>query len=241
MANTVVMFATAASPRGQIQLPNSGTVFVASNGSVSVNPLDVLTMLQLGFTVGTTRHNSYQTPGVPGAASAVVYVASVSISAGNTTLTIAAQPIVMRQMQAVIDPGTLAISAGSLTLTYTGNDGQTHVDVLALTTALSTLLTVVTTYGVEHLTSAIITSLSGGVGWLRGIGSNATLAVPTDSGAANIVGTRESIISTSTLGISLGVDETIGSIVPSTGLWTPTTAPNATQMLSVGYNYSSPG
>lgn len=241
MANTVTMFATSSSPRGQIQTQNSGNVFVASNGTVLINPLDVAAFLNLGFIIGSTQHVNYQTPGAPGVASAVVTVASVSISAGSTTLTIAAQPIVPRQLQAVIDPGTLAISAGTLTLTYVGNDGAVHADALSLVTAVSTLLTVATSFGVEHLTSAIITGLAGGVGWLRGIGTNGVLALPVPAGAASIVGTRESIISTSTLGISTGVDEAVGSVVPSSGLWTPTTAPNATQMLSIGYNYVAAG
>lgn len=243
---TVTMFAPVGSG-GVIQTANSGNVFVKSDGTVQVDARDVTELQRAGFQIAAVRHANYTTPGAPGAASATAAVASVAISAGASvaagqTLTVAAQPVVPRQIQAVIDPGTLAITGGNLVLTYLGNDGQTHIDSLPLTTALSTLLTVTSTYGVEHLTSAIINNLVGGVpGWLRGIGWNATLAVPIDPRAASITFSRESVLSTApTTGITTGADEAVGT-VGSNGLIAPTTVPNATQASSFGYSYNFPG
>lgn len=240
MTANVTMFAPTGSG-GSIQTDNSGVVFVKSDGTVSVSPLDVNTLAKLGFKIAAVTHRVYTTPCPPGVASATVTVASVSVSAGSTTLTIAAQPIVPRQLQAVIDPGTLAITAGNLVLTYTGNDGQTHVDTLSLVTAVSTLVTVATSFGVEHLTSAIISGLVGGVGWLRGIGTNTALALPLDSQFASLSVTKETLISTAqTTAVSSGVDETVGSITSSNGLIIPTTVPNVSQNLSFGFNFYTP-
>ena len=237
--SNVTMFAPAGSG-GSVQTDNSGTVFVASNGTVSISPLDVPTFQKLGFKIATTRHAVYTTPAIPGVALATETVTSVSLA--NGTLTIAAQPVVPRPLQAVIDPGAAAITAGVLTLTYTGNDGQTHVDALSVVVALASVLTIQTSYGVEHLTSAIVTGLVGGSSpKVRGVGTNPTLALPVDGQFASLTVTKETIISTTiTTGITTGVDETVGSVLPSMGCIIPTTAPNASQLLSFGYNYLAP-
>lgn len=225
---------------GVIQAPN-GTYFVASDGSVTVNAADVRYLTDLGFVFSTTEHRVFTFPGAPVASSATVTVTSTSLTAGS--LTIAAQPDVCRQLQVRTDPGTTAITAGSLVMTYTANDGTTQVDTLSLITAASTTATLTTTKGVEVLSSAVISGVTGGTTPGIQIGTNNYLGVPVPPRFSNFTVTSEKKITPTagTLGLTVPSNDTVPTALVTTGaLILPTTAPNGTIGLSFGYNFTFP-
>jgi hypothetical protein len=227
---------------GSVQSMNSGTVFVQSNGTVSINPADANDFIKLGFKFATTVHRSYNTPGAPAASSPSVTVSSTSLSAGPTTLTIAAQPDVPRQLAVLLNmTGTL--TAGSLGLTYTANDGTTQTDIFNFAGTV-TSATQYTSKGVEHLTSGTIyASAAGGSAQVIQIGTNNVLALPLDTSFTSLSVTKETKITPTagTLGLSVPADETVGTLVVASGLITPTTVPDGTHGLSFGYSYIYPG
>lgn len=241
---TVKLFAPAGSG-GSIQTAFSGTVFVQSDGTVTVDARDVANLVQLGYEFAITRHAVYVTPCMPIAAAAAVTVASATIS--NGTLSIAAQPDVPRQLQTIINPGTTAITAGNLALTYTANDGTTQVDnsslIMAAGAAAGTITaTFTTSKGVEHLTSAIVTGLVGGTTPGIQVGVNAVIALPLDPRFVDLVVTKETKMAiTATSGVSTGTDEAVGSVIASGGLITTTSAPNAALYFALHYTWVMPG
>jgi hypothetical protein len=243
-AATVKMFAPTGAG-GMIETANSGNVFVATDGTVSVNPADVKDLMALGYQFALTTHDWYTTPCAPAAASAAVTVASAALS--NGSLTIAAQPDVPRQLQAIVNPGTTAISAGNLALSYTANDGAPQVDnfslVMVAGAAAGTIkATFQTSKGVEHLASAVVSGVVGGTTPAIQIGTNALLALPVSPRFQDFAVTKETAIAVAaTSGLSTGTDETVGTVTASGGLIAPTTAPDGTHALSFGYNYVSPG
>lgn len=240
---TVRMFAPTG-VGGQIQAIN-GTYFVGADGTVYVNAADVQYMQSLGFQFALSDHRIFTTPGAPVAASTSVTVSSVSLTVGS--LTVAAQPDVPRQLQAIVYPGTVAISAGVLTMTYTANDGTTQVDALSLvmgTQAAGTAGgTLFTTKGVERLASAIVSGLTGGVSPGIVVGSNGYIAVPVPARFVDFAPTMEKKMTPTagTLGLSVPSDDTVPTLYTSGGLISPTTAPDGTHWLSLGYNVVFPG
>jgi hypothetical protein len=235
---TVKMFAPAGSG-GSIQTNNSGTVFVQSDGTVTVNALDALTLIALGYQFAVSDHRCYSTPlwgssasvvaGMP-AANATIIAGSAALS--NGSVTISAQPDVPRQLQFVVIPGTSAITAGSLTVTYVGNDGQTHADALSLVTAASTNSTITTTWGVETLTSAVVAGLTGGASPTLMGGTNNAIAVPLPPRAVDFALTKVLVD---------GVNSTTTTVTTSTGLVTLATAPNGLHQYGLGYSFVYPG
>jgi len=242
---TVKMFAPPAGG-GAIQTQFSGTVYVGTDGTVTVNAQDVPTMVALGYQFAVAGHNFWSTPGAPVAASATVTVSSAALS--NGTLTIAAQPDVPRQLAAVVFPGTLNITAGTLTYTYQANDGTVQVDVLSLVmgsqaagTAGGTLNT---TKGVERLISAVVAGLSGGASPGIQVGTNNYLGVPVPPRFVDfaLVSEKKTTPTTGSLGLTVGSDDTVSTNLISTGaLVSPTTAPDGTHWISFGYTFNSPG
>lgn len=248
MAVNVKMFAPAGFG-GSIQTANSGTVFVQSDGTITVSALDVSDMVRLGFQFAVAGHDRALIAG-PAILNGTVAVGSVALA--NGTLTIAAQPDVPRQLAAVVYPGTTSITAGNLALTYVGNDGLTQIDSLSLVCANQASLavaglTVTSTKGVEHLTSAVVTALAGGTTPGIQIGTNNFLAVPVPPKFVDFAVTKESTIkgtvTSSSQCLSIAADEAIASVtvVASGALVSPVTAPNGTLSYSVDYNHLSPG
>ena len=131
-STTSVKLFAPASAGGSIQTPNSGVVFVASDGTVSVQAQDVAALIAAGFQFAVTAHRQYNTPGAPAIASANNIVSSVALSTGS--LTIAAQPDVARQLAVVVNSGTVSLSSGLVTLVYAANDGTTVTDSLGFAT-----------------------------------------------------------------------------------------------------------
>jgi hypothetical protein len=244
-ASTVKLFAPVG-VGGLIQAPN-GTYVVASDGTVVVNAADVQYLMSLGFEFAVTDHRIYNTPGAPAAQSAIVTVSSTSLTVG--TLTIAAQPDVARQLQAIIYPGTSAITAGVLAFTYVANDGTTQVDSFALTGMASQAAgaagaTLSTTKGVEQLTSAVITGLTGGTTPGVAVGTNNYLAVPVPPRFVDVAFTSGKKVTPTagTLGLAVPSFNTLStSLITSGALYSPQTAPDGTHALSIGYTVTYPG
>lgn len=241
-STTSVKLFAPASAGGSIQTPNSGVVFVASDGTVSVQAQDVAALIAAGFQFAVTAHRQYNTPGAPAIASANNIVSSVALSTGS--LTIAAQPDVARQLAVVVNSGTVSLSSGLVTLVYAANDGTTVTDSLGFATIVANnQQTLTTSKGVEHLISATTSAVVGGASPGVQIGTNATLALPVDPRFVDFAVTKETKVTPTagTLGLSVPADETVGTVTASGGLIAPTTAPNGTTQLSFGYSYTYPG
>lgn len=239
---TVRMFAPTG-VGGLIQSSN-GTYSVASDGTVSVNAADVQFFLALGFEFAITDHRIYNTPGAPVAANATVTVGSTSLTVG--TLTIAGQPDCCRQLQAVIFPGG-AITAGSLTYVYTANDGTTQTDTLSLVMASQSAGTaggtLQTTKGVLRLTSVTVAGLTGGVTPGVQVGTNGYLGVPVPPRFVDFAPTAENKVTptSGTLGLTVPSSDAAPTLYTSGGLVSPTTNPDGTHWLSLGYDVTFPG
>ncbi len=224
----------------------SGTQYVAaSDGTIVANSADAANLINAGCQYLEQYHRFWTTPGSPSAASATAIVSSLTLTAGTTTtLTIAHQPDVPRQLQALCY-GTMPVSSGALlTLTYLANDG-TPAQVDALTIAGTTNpVTVTTSKGVSVLTSAIVTGVSGGTTPGIEIGTNGYLAVPVDQGFVDLTFTKEvkltpTLLTGTTLSIMVPADESIGTL-GGNGLIQPTVAPNASCGYSWGYLVAAP-
>jgi hypothetical protein len=227
MSNNIIKLQAPAGVTGVVQASGTQQTYqIGADGGVTVDPFDVTALLRAGFTYVANNFGWYDTLKGVAAASVALLVASAALS--NGTKSVAAQVDVPRQAQAVIIPGTLAITAGTLTLTYIANDGTVVADVLSLVTALSTNLTLTTSKGVVHLTSAVVAGLVGGASPTFQVGTNATLALPLRPGFQDVAVVKEN---------TDGTDGTVGTVTASGGLIAPTTAPNATHVYSFGYTY----
>lgn len=219
---------------GPIQTLFSGTVAPSAiDGSIVVNSQDVPFLLAAGCLYLDTLH-PYYTPGfAPAAGSATLFLASTALT--NTTFAIAAQVDVPRQGAIAVVPGAAAITAGTLTLTYTAHDGTTQVDTFSLVTPASTTLNLVTTKGIEVMTSMVTAGVVGGSSPTITIGTNNTLGLPVEAPSSVVVVTKE---------VHTGVNATIGTVVSNggiaQGLFTPSAAPNGTITYGFWYNYESP-
>lgn len=247
---TIKMFAPAGFG-GSILTANSGTVFVQADGTVSVSALDAADLIKLGFQWAVVQHGVYAPPAAPAALSVAGIVTSVSISPGSTSLTIAAQPDVPRQLQVLFACGSPGLS-GVMQLTYIANDGTSVVDSLAFASA-ATLhagqlgVTLTTSKAVETLTSAFVLGLAGGSALSnRGvqIGTNGFIGVPVSSRFVDFAVTKEMVITTtvtsSSQGLSTASDEAVGSVIPSGALISPTTSLDGTHLFAFNYNQTLP-
>jgi hypothetical protein len=224
---------------GTIQTANSGNVFVAADGTVTVNASDVSDLLKLGFTFVVTAHRVWNTPGAPAAPVVAGIVSSVGFS--NGTLTIAAQPDVPRQL-AIIVTAYSSLTAGALALVYNDNQGGITTDTFTFAGQATGPATVTTTKGVEHLTSATVSAVSGGTSPGVQIGTNGYIALPMDPRAVDFAGTKETKITPTvgSLGLSVPADETVSTLTTTNGLISPTQAVDGTHQFSFGYNYNYP-
>lgn len=195
---------------------------------------DVLGLLNSGVRFSAPRVE-WVGPFVPLAASGTRTVANVA--ATNTTLTIAAQPDVPRPIIAVLAPGTLAITAGTLTMTYTAASGAAVTDTFSLVTPLSTSLTLTSSQGVAHLTSAVIAGITGGSSPTIQLGTTAAISLPISNVFAGLTVFKENVdnadeaVGTVTTTGSAGANNLAVSVAP-------TTAPNGTHSYTFGVSYS---
>lgn len=232
MANTVKVQAPAGT--GVVTGTKTNQNYVPdATGQFLADPLDIQGLVSAGFTLCNNRVDFYTCTPLP--ANAGAQFASAALT--NGTKAIVAQPDFPRQLEAVITPGVAAITAGILALTYVANDGSTVTDNLSLAAPISTAVTVKTSRGVMKLVSQIISGLVGGSSPTISIGTNATIAVPTNTGAAGITFFKE--VANTGAAVSLA-DEAVGTPVGVYGLITPTTAPATTKTIGFGYTYTSP-
>ena len=238
---------------GSLLTANSGTVFVQSDGTVTVSALDANDLIKLGFQFAVVQHGVYAPPAAPAAASQAATVTSVSLSAGSTSLTIAAQPDLPRQLQALVSCGSPALS-GVLQMTYVANDGTTVVDSLAFTSA-GTLAagqigaTLATSKAVEKLVSAIALGITGGSSQGIQIGTNTSLGIPVSPRFVDFAVTKESritvagTVNSSSVATSLitAADEAVGTVNAAGAMIIPTgVAPDGTHLFSFSYNQTLP-
>jgi hypothetical protein len=206
-----------------------GTYQLGADGSFTVDTRDAIDLLRLGLTYVKQSARTYVLPLAPAAASVGAIVASAALS--NGTLTVLAQPDVMRPVNVEIGTGTTAITAGSVTVTYVGNDGASGSDVIPAAMAASTAVTTALSRGVMTITSAVVAGVAGGTSpWVR-LSRTAALSVPVDPGTIDFVVTRE---------YDAGATIAVGTLSTSLGSIIPTTAPNGTVTYGFNYNFVAP-
>lgn len=214
---------------GGVVQGNFGTYQAASDGSFTVDTRDAPPLLTRGFAYVKQTTRSTTLPLAPGAATIANIVTSGALS--NGSVSVAAQPDVLRPVNFEWGTGTLAITAGTATITYLGNDGISGSDVIPLAIALSTSSTVGLSRGVDSITSIVIAGLAGGVSPWRRMSTTAALSVPVDPNPADFAVIRE---------YDAGATIAVGALATAIGSITPTTAPNATVTYSFVYSYLSP-
>jgi hypothetical protein len=207
-----------------------GTYNIALDGSFTVDTRDAPPLLQQGMAYVTVSTEQYTTPLPPPAAAVGAIVASVGLS--NGTLTIASSPSIPRPVAVVVGTGTTAITAGNVTVTYVGNDGQTDVDVFSLACAASSTTTQLLSRGVDTITSAVVTGLTGGTSPFIHLDTTAALSLPVAPGAIDFAVQRE-YDGGATVAVGTVLSTPIGSI-------TTTTAPNGTLNYSFVYVFTAP-
>jgi hypothetical protein len=208
---------------------NFGTYQAASDGTAVVDTRDVPSLLVAGATYVNNRFASYNTSPNPAAANAVGICASGSLA--NGAIAIAHQPDVMRQVAVLWGAGTLAISAGTVAITYTANDGTLQTDNVSLVSAASGVNTTFLSKGVVHLQTPTVSGLTGGAAPYIELGTTASISVPVDPGAKDVVFLKETIGSG---------DEAVGTVSTTTlATIAPTTAPvGALGAGSTGYSFA---
>jgi hypothetical protein len=206
-----------------------GTYVPAADGTVIVDTRDLAAMLQLGMNNVNNTVAQYTTPLPPAAATVSVIVASGALSDG--TVAVAAQPDVLRPVNVVVGTGTTAITAGTITVTYVGNDGQSGVEIIPATCALSSAVTHTLSRGVDTITSVAVAGLVGGTAPWRHFDTTTALSLPVPSGVADVVFQRE---------YDGGATIAVGAVAVTLASITPTTAPNGTLNYSFTYYYLAP-
>ena len=214
---------------GGVVQGNFGVYQAASDGTFLVDSRDVSAMLVLGLSYISNSSRFYTTTAAAAASSGRI-VSSAALS--NGAASIANQPDIPRQVVAVIGTGTTAISAGTVSVTYTGNDGQSTVDVLSAITPASTNRTLTLSKGVGQVASVSIAGLVGGTSPFIHMDTTTMLTLPVDPGAVDVAVYKENVD---------GANETVGTLSTTVlGGITPTTAPNGTHTYSFGYTFTAP-
>lgn len=214
---------------GGIIQGNFGLYQAAADGTFTVDTRDAPSMLALGLTYTRIVSDSYTLPLAPAAAVVGAIVASGALSNGTVSLT--ANPDVMRPVALVVGTGTTAITAGTIAITYRGNDGQVGTEVLPLACALSSTTTQELSRGVVSISSITVAGLVGGTAPFKHLDTIAAVSVPVDPGAVDVSFTRE---------YDAGATIAIGAAATALGSIVPTTAPNATVTYSFAYTYTAP-
>ena len=199
-----VIGAVGGTPAGAFQGPFSGSVNANSDGTFSIDPRDQAFALAAGYIPARRETVQY----VPKTAPTILTVRQIvsSVALGNTSLTIANQPDVVRQCQIRVDPGTSAITAGICRVTC-----GAQVDALSLVTAASTLLNVPFTKGAMTVASAVVTGLTGGTSPKIQIDTTASLAVPIPPNCADVTIIKE-ITNSADSSANLGTLTTAGNL-----------------------------
>src|SRR5215831_12969681 len=199
-----VIDAVGGTPAGAFQGPFSGSVNANSDGTFSIDPRDQAFALAAGYIPARRETVQY----VPKTAPTILTVRQIvsSVALGNTSLTIANQPDVVRQCQIRVDPGTSAITAGICRVTC-----GAQVDALSLVTAASTLLNVPFTKGAMTVASAVVTGLTGGTSPKIQIATTASLAVPIPPNCADVTIIKE-ITNSADSSANLGTLTTAGNL-----------------------------
>ena len=215
---------------GGIVEGNYGTYQADSSGLFTVDTRDISAMLGLGLTYVAVSVESHNLPIAPLAATIGAIVASGALS--NGTVTVTANPTVMRPVNIEIGTGTAAITAGTVTVTYVANDGLTTTDVIsAIVAAGPGSTTQGLSKGVVTITSITAAGLVGGTSpWIRA-STTASISLPVRPSMTNLAILRE---------YDAGATVAIGTLAATFGSVTPTTAPNGTVTYSFLYSYLSP-
>lgn len=224
--STVKMNASAIG--GLIQTAFSGNIQVPTDGVVTVDSRDAITLLTKGATYinAVTRSARISAP-IAGAVGQIM----ASAAATNGTKTIANQPDVARLCSVRIDPGTTAITAGNVAVTYLAVDGSTQVDNLSAVTGVTTISSQNLSKGMVHANSIVITGMAGGASPGIQVDTLNALGVAVDSGYVDF-----SVV-------ALKVDDADSGLVSTSSAaasFTPSTTPNGTHNYDVWYSYNGP-
>jgi hypothetical protein len=220
---------------GEQYFVNGNTYTAAASGFISnVAPGDVSALIAAGCRFSNLRID-WLGPFVPLAAAANRIVTSVA--AANGGLTIAAQPDVPRPLAIVLTPGAAAVTAGSLAVVYNNQQGVAITDTFSLVTGSGVNLTLNTTQGASHVTSAAITAFAGGSSPTIVIGTTASITLPLPGVFANLTVWKENVDNADE---TVGTLTTTGSVAASTltANIATTTAPNATHSFTFGVAYN---
>lgn len=163
--------------------------------------------------------------GAPIAAELVSIKAAAIAAAGS--ITIAGQPDWPRKLQVRIVV-TTPITVGTLTLTGISNTGQTVTEVISLVQASTITLQTANAYA--HLTSGVVSTLTGGGDGTLGIGVSAQLGLVLPPGFTNLSVFKENVDN---------ANEAVGTVDTVAGTVSPTTAPNATHNYSLFYAFNT--
>jgi hypothetical protein len=242
MAN-VKMFAPAGAG-GSIVTQYSGVVFVAADGTVTVNAADAPQLIAAGYQFAISAHG-YALITNPQALNTISIVASVALTAGLTTLSTAHQPDVPRQIIGVLLNSTMSLAAAAqVQYNYIANDGTSQTDTFNMQSGANNQSTYFSSKAVEYLTSVITSGINANTaaaGFL--VGTNAFLGVPvpqrfvdftvvsskqTNGATATNVWTDNSTTATSTIGAMIAGGA--GAISQANTL-----------VMGFGYNYTYPG
>jgi len=214
---------------GTINLSNTGSVTVPTDGIVTVDVRDAPFLLAAGAAYINTVSRYFGVPVAPAAATAGRLVASTALA--NGTLSIAHQPDVPRQGVLRIDPGTSAITAGSVTTSYTANDGTATVDTVSAVMPGTTVVSSITSKGILVLSSVVVAGIVGGASPLVQLNDTNSLSVPVDPGFTDFA---------PVLGLLDGAAHGQSAVASSAASFTPSTAPNGTHTFGMYYNCTVP-
>jgi len=231
---------------GEVVLPDGSTTTVASDGTISVSPLHRNALENAGWVIGLSQLGYWSSASTTiAAASAAAMIASVTMTNGG--LSVAAQPVPMRNVDFVIGGNTAAMT-GTLTVIYLANDGLSTTDLLSLSTPAGTAGVAGNTLHLSKcvavLSSATITGLNATIGSpFLYAGTTATVGVPVPPGTSitSLTAVKEmdqaSLAATSTdQGTNIG---TFSSV--TLGAFTPHTAPATTVAYQLYYSFLAPG
>jgi len=213
---------------GLIQLPYTGSIVPAADGTAIVDSRDAPVLLAAGATYMTvvTRR---QAATAPLAATAGRLVASTALS--NGALSVANQPDVPRQGVLRVSPGTSAITAGQIAIPYLANDGTSQTDVVSLVMPGTTVVSTITSKGILVLSAPVVSGLVGGASPLVQINDTNSLSMMVDPGFVDFSVLRED---------SGTLNEGQVAVASSAASLTPSTTPNGTISYNVYYSYVAP-
>lgn len=213
---------------GVIQTINSGAVVPAADGTITVNALDVPSLLAAGceYIIQSTES---QRVSAPRAQSAGRIVASTALA--NGTIAIANQPDSPRQCDLYVEPGGGTITAGNAALVYIANDGTTQTDNFSLINTSTVAWSSRTSKGVLHVNSITISALAGGTSPQVQVNDTNALSMMVNPGFIDFTVLKENVDA---------ANEAVGTVASSAASVVPTTTPNATHNYDFFYSFNAP-